>query len=227
MSFIEKLHALQQHNHSRLGLRLDILASKMPLPFARTDDPMLPFAQALINATRDLVCAYVIDPAHYFAEGAPGAIALERITRYVPDDIPIVLDTRYGLLGDSAPHYARAAFEAFHADAITFGVKPDPQTLAVFLRYSDKGLFLPEIVGDFEQLGWLVESDRPVNIPADDRPRLIRHAAYQTHGNAIITASSIVESDSHLIYASRRDDFSEAVREATRTLRDQIGYQRG
>lgn len=223
MTFTDKLHAVQQHNSSRLGLRLDILANKLPLPFARTDDPMLPFAQALIDATRDLVCAYVIDPAYYLSEGAPGMIALERITRYVPDAVPIILDTRYGSLGDSAPHYARAAFEAFRADAVTFSVRPDPQTLTAFLKYSDKGLFLPEISGDFAQAGLIVDAQRPVNAPTDNRPRLIRHAAYQTYGNAIVTADSIVESDPALIYASRRDDFAEAVREATRTLHDRIG----
>ena len=223
MTFTTKLQTLQQLNHSRLGLRLDILASKMPLPFARTDDPMLPFAQALIDATRDLVCAYVIDPAFYLTEGAPGVIAMERITRYVPDAIPIVLDTRYGPLGDSAPHYARAAFEAFHADAVTFSSLPDPQTLSAFLKYSEKGLFWPEISGDFDQTGLIVDAQRPVNSPTDDRLRLIRYAAYQTHDNSIVTTHSIVESDSALIYASRRDDFAEAVREATRALRDRIG----
>ncbi|MFN8596671.1 MAG: hypothetical protein U0559_10885 [Anaerolineae bacterium] len=223
MTFTSKLHDVQWRNSSRLGLRLDILANKMPLPFARTDDPMLPFAQALIDATRDLVCAYVIDPGFYLSEGAPGVIALERITRYVPEAIPIVLDTRYGSLSDSAPHYARAAFEAFRADAVTFSTLPDSQTLATFLKYSNKALFLPEIYNDFAQAGLIVEAQRPVNVPTDDRPYLIRHAAYQAHGNSIVIANSIVESDPALIYTSRRDDFAEAAREATRALRDQIG----
>ena len=85
----------------------------------------------------------MIDPAYYFSEGAPGLIALERITRYVPDDIPIVLDTRFGPLGDSAVHAARGAFEAFRADAVTFSVPPDPRTLDTFLNYSDRLLFVP------------------------------------------------------------------------------------
>src|SRR5512140_686986 len=106
MNFAQKLQTLQQRNHSRLGLRLDILAHAVPLPFAPIDDPMLPFAQAVIDATRDLVAAYVLDPAYYWNEGAPGMIALERITRYVLDDIPMVLDTRYGPLGGSAVHAA-------------------------------------------------------------------------------------------------------------------------
>jgi orotidine-5'-phosphate decarboxylase len=195
----------------------------MPLPFARTDDPMLPFAQALIDATRDLVCAYVLDPAYFLNEGAPGLIALERIAYYVPNDIPIVLDARYGLLGDSAPLYARAAFDAFRAEAVTFSVPPDPQTLSAFLKYSDKMLFLPESNGDLAQAGLIIDAQRPVNTPTDDRPRLIRHAAYRAHGHSIVTARSIVESNSALIYASRRDDFADVVREATRMLRDKIG----
>jgi hypothetical protein len=213
MDYLTKLEACVQQNHSQLGLRLDILALKMPLPFARTDDPMLPFAQALIDATHDLVAAYVIDPAYYFSEGAPGMIALERITRYVPDDVPIVLDTRYGPLGDSAAHAARGAFEAFRADAMTFSVPPDPRTLDAFLSYPGKLLFVPGVIVTADGLGQLIETVDDFRSATTDVPCFIRRAA-RPDKSVALSGSIVIESDSRLIYASRHDDFAQAVRSA-------------
>ncbi len=213
MDYSAKLAACQLRNHSHLGLRLDILAARMPLPFARTDDAMLPFAQALIDATRDLVAAYVIDPAYYFSEGAPGLIALERITRYVPDEVPIVLDTRFGPLGGSAIHAARGAFEAFRADAVTFSVPPEPRTLDAFLNYPGKLLFVPGVIVTADGLGLLIETGDDLPLTATDVPCFIRHAAYQSKAVELI-GSVVIESDSRLIYASRHDDFAETVRAA-------------
>ena len=65
--------------------------TKMPLPIQRYDDPFLPFGKAIIDATRDLVCAYVFDLAAYLALGAAGAVALERTIAYVGDDDVTVL----------------------------------------------------------------------------------------------------------------------------------------
>ena len=213
MDYLTKLHTCQQANHSHLGLRLDILALKMPLPFARTDDPMLPFAQALIDATHDLVAAYVIDPAYYFSEGAPGMIALERITRYVPDHIPIVLDTRYGPLGESAIHAARGAFEAHRADAVTFSVSPDARTLDAFLNYPGKLLFMPDVIAATERIGALIETPRNSHSFLADGPCFIRQSAQPDRAVAL-NGLTVIESASNLIYASRRDDFVEAVRAA-------------
>jgi len=213
MDYLTKLAACSRQNRSQLGLRLDILALKMPLPFARTDDPMLPFAQAIIDATRDLVAAYVIDPAYYFSEGAPGMIALERITRYVPDDIPIVLDTRFGPLGDSAVHAARGAFEAFRADAVTFSVPPDAHTLDAFLNYAGKLLFVPGVIVTTDGLGQLIETSDDPRSAANDVPRFIRQIVRHDKSVAL-TGPVVIESDSSLIYTSRRDDFVEAVRAA-------------
>ena len=223
MNFADKLHALEQRTHSRLGLRLDILAAKMPLPFARIDDPMLPFAQAIIDATRDLVAAYVIDPAYYFSEGAPGMIALERITRYVPEDIPIVLDTRYGPLGDSAIHAARGVFEAFRADAITFSVPPDARTLDAFLNYPGKVLFIPGIIATSDQIGAVDRNRRGVSdVTQPDAISLIREKAYRVGDKSTLPDLCIVESTSDLIYASRRDDFATVVREAVQKQNSEL-----
>lgn len=110
---------------------------------ARIDDPMFPFARSIIDATKDLVCAYSIDLAYYLSEAAAGMIALERITRYIPDNVPIIFDAKFGELGDSADRSAHGAFEAFQADAVTFGSMPSQTTIEAFLKFEGKTIFLP------------------------------------------------------------------------------------
>src|SRR5512135_1383593 len=143
MIFSQKLQAIQLQNRSAVGLPLNVRMDKLPLPMARLDDPMFPFARSIIDATQDLVCAYLIDPAYYLSEAAAGMIALERVTRYIPDYIPIIFDAKFGELGISADRYAVAAFEAFHADAVTFGSVPSQATIVAFLKLEGKTIFLP------------------------------------------------------------------------------------
>src|SRR5262245_5803355 len=76
--FAEKLADIQQTRQTDLALCLSPKVSKMPLPMQRYDDPFLPFSRAIINATRDLVCAYIFDMAAYLTVAAAGAVALER-----------------------------------------------------------------------------------------------------------------------------------------------------
>jgi orotidine-5'-phosphate decarboxylase len=142
MKFAEKLAAAQQRNNSWLCVGLDIVIAKMPLPMQNIDDPMLPFARAIIDVTRDLVCAFKPNLGFFVAEGAPGVIALERIVRYIPPDIPIILDAKFGDIGSTAEQYARGAFEAFNADAVTLSPYVGADAIKPFLVYPDRGVFV-------------------------------------------------------------------------------------
>ena len=85
-SFSVRLRAAQAARDSDLALMLSPRLAQMPLPMQRYDDPFLPFGKAIIDATRDLVCAYVFDLAAYLALGAAGAVALERTIAYAGTD---------------------------------------------------------------------------------------------------------------------------------------------
>jgi orotidine-5'-phosphate decarboxylase len=136
--FIEKLTRAQTRNNSWLCVGLDVTLAKLPLPMRVVDDPVFPFAREIIDATRDLVCAYKPNLGFFLAEGAAGLIALERITRYIPDDIPIILDGKFADIGSTAEQYARGAFEAFHADAATVNPYVGEDAIAPFLKYPDR-----------------------------------------------------------------------------------------
>ena len=136
--FVRKLAQAQARNNSWVCVGLDIALSKMPLPMLKIDDPVFPFARDIIDATKDLVCAYKPNLGFFLAEGAPGVIALERIMRYIPDDVPIILDGKFADIGSTAEQYARAAFTAFGADAVTVNPYVGEDAIAPFLRYEDR-----------------------------------------------------------------------------------------
>jgi orotidine-5'-phosphate decarboxylase len=141
-TFIDKLRAAQERNHSYLCIGLDIVVANSPLPIQSHDEPMLPFARAIIEATQDLVCAYKPNLGFYLAEGAAGIVALERIVRLIPPDIPIILDGKFGDIGNTAEAYARGAFEQFKADAVTLSPYIGSDSIRPFLKYEDRGVFI-------------------------------------------------------------------------------------
>lgn len=140
--FIEKLAQAQRKNRSYLCIGLDIVVAHTPLPIQPYDEPILPFARAIIEATSDLVCAYKPNLGFYLAEGAAGMVALERIARLIPDDIPIILDGKFGDVGHTAEAYARGAFEQFRADAVTLSPYIGSDSVRPFLKYADRGVFV-------------------------------------------------------------------------------------
>lgn len=155
--FIDKLRAAQQRNRSYLCVGLDIVPALSPLSMQPHDEPMLPFARAIIEATQDLVCAYKPNLGFYFAEGAAGIVALERIVRLIPDDIPIILDAKFGDIGNTAEAYARGTFAQFKADAVTLAPYMGSDSVKPFLKDSSKGAFVlartsNENAGEFQNL---------------------------------------------------------------------------
>jgi len=87
----------------------------LPLPMQRYDDPFLPYAKAVIKATRERVALYVLDVPAYLALGGAGAVALERTIDFLSDEVACVL---HGPFGD-ARFTALLDKLAFGGDGIT------------------------------------------------------------------------------------------------------------
>jgi orotidine-5'-phosphate decarboxylase len=119
MSYREKLRAAQERNQSWLCLGLDPDPARLPLPSLKWDEPVLPFNQAIIDATADLVCAYKPNLGFYLQWGAAGMIALERTIAYIPDGLPIIVDCKTGDIGHTQAAWAAGLFDAWNVDAVT------------------------------------------------------------------------------------------------------------
>jgi orotidine-5'-phosphate decarboxylase len=112
---------------------------------AQIEGALVTFNEAIIDATADLVCAFKPNSAFYEAYGPPGLRALARTIAYIHaryPEVPVILDAKRGDIGSTSRAYARAAFDAFGADAVTLHPYLGHEALAPFLERADRLSFI-------------------------------------------------------------------------------------
>jgi len=100
------------------------------------------FCKHLIDRTAEQACAFKANSAFFEAFGADGIEALKDVIDYVPDDIPVILDAKRGDIASTAEAYARAAFEALGAAAVTVNPYMGYDAVYPFLTTPGKGVFV-------------------------------------------------------------------------------------
>jgi orotidine-5'-phosphate decarboxylase len=141
--FIEQLQRAWDSNDSLVCVGLDPEIERFPAQFAEQPSPIFQFNKAIIDATADLVCAYKPQFAHYAAYEAEDQLerTIDYIHRTYPD-IPVILDSKRGDVGNTAERYAIEAFERYHADAVTVSPYLGGDSLEPFLKYEEKGVIV-------------------------------------------------------------------------------------
>ncbi len=142
MSFSEKLKAAQERANSWLCVGLDPDYARFPHGLSGHPKAVFEFNRAIIEATRDLVCAYKPNLSFYLAQGSAGVDALAETIAVIPREIPIVLDGKFGDIDSSARGYARFAFEIMNVDAVTVNPYLGSDALAPFMEYADRAIFV-------------------------------------------------------------------------------------
>jgi orotidine-5'-phosphate decarboxylase len=141
-SFIDKLRDAQSRSGSWLCVGLDPVMDRLPKVVQRARSPLLSFAQAIVEATSDLVSAFKPNLAFWLAEGPEGLRALQELIPLVPDDVPVILDAKWNDVGHTAAAYARTAFGVIGADAVTVNPYLGVDTLRPFLADEERAVFL-------------------------------------------------------------------------------------
>ena len=150
---------------------LDSELGKIPESARRqtTGRTILNFNEAIIDATKDAVCAYKPNVAFYEAYGEGGLRALgetiDYIQKYAPD-VPVILDAKFADIGNTNASYAEFAFEYLGADAVTVNPYLGGETLQPFLDRKDKGIF---VLCRTSNLGADEFQDRDVMLTDDDQ----------------------------------------------------------
>jgi len=143
MKFKDKFLNISNKNNSLLCVGLDIDEEKMPkFLFKSSRQPFLDFNKSIINATKDIVCAYKLNMAFYEVLGKKGIDLLEKTMKHIPKDIVIILDGKRNDIGNSARKYAQSLFDNFKADAVTINPYLGLDSIAPFLAYKDKCSFI-------------------------------------------------------------------------------------
>ncbi len=136
MNFIKKLRTASDNNHSYLCIGLDPNPELMPI------NDIFSFNKDIIDATSDLVCAYKPNLAFYEALGIDGLRALDKTLAHISKEVPVIGDAKRGDIGSTSQAYAKALFETFGFDATTVNPYMGYDSIAPFIDYADKGVFI-------------------------------------------------------------------------------------
>jgi orotidine-5'-phosphate decarboxylase len=143
MKFTDMLHAVAERQQSMLCVGLDPEPSKFPAQWKGDPGRIFDFCAAVVDATKDLVCAFKPQIAYFAAHRAEDQLErlMAHIKRNAPD-VPVILDAKRGDIGSTAEQYAREAFVRYQADAVTLSPFMGFDSIEPYLSYADKGLIL-------------------------------------------------------------------------------------
>jgi orotidine-5'-phosphate decarboxylase len=142
MSALKDLQKIQAENKSIICLGLDLDPRRMPGEYAKTVKGMFEFAVHIIEATKDLVCAYKPNLAFYESLGAEGLSLLRLLIGRIPESVPVIADCKRGDIGNTAAHYADAMFKHLKASWVTLNPYMGYDSLRPFIEHKDKGVFI-------------------------------------------------------------------------------------
>lgn len=142
--FVQKLLAASERHRSLLCVGLDPEQDRMPAEYRKMDgaEAARAFSIAAIDATRDLAQAFKPNAAYFEQHGPDGVAALRDVIRHAREHAPVVLDAKRGDIGSTSRAYAKAAFDALGADAVTVSPYMGEDSLDPFLERRDKGVFV-------------------------------------------------------------------------------------
>jgi orotidine-5'-phosphate decarboxylase len=143
MDWREKLVSVTAENRSLLCVGLDSDMGKLPkFLIEQSKNPLFDFNKEIIDATKDLVCAYKLNMAFYEVAGGQGIQALEKTIQYIPRNILVILDGKRNDIGNTAQKYAQSLFETWKADAVTLNPYLGKDGVRPFLDYQEKCSFI-------------------------------------------------------------------------------------
>lgn len=129
-----------------LCVGLDPDVAKIPAHITGTpQERIVAFNRAIIDATKDIVCAFKPNSAFYEAYGQDGWLALQETCDYIhaaAPEVPIILDAKRGDIGNTNEGYAAMAFDILRVDAITVQPYMGGESLAPFFARKDKGVIV-------------------------------------------------------------------------------------
>ena len=188
--FVKRLGNAASANRSLVCVGLDIDPALMPVSDVRK------FNRAIVDATKDLVCAYKPNIAFYEALGLEGLEALRDTVAYirkVAPNVVLLCDAKRGDIDSTSAKYAEAMFDYWNFDAVTVNGYLGGESLLPFFNYANKGVFVlcrTSNPGAYEFQDITISSD--ASEPAvDDKGRkmplyewmAIRSSEWNTNGN--------------------------------------------
>lgn len=142
MDFYQHLLNAQHKNNSLLCVGLDTDPDKLPLHLRSSGDAVLEFNRRLIDATKDIVCAYKINLAFYEGAGERAWHILHQTLASIPEELVTIGDAKRGDIGNSSEMYARTLMEDYRFTASTVSPYMGEDSVRPFIKNSAQGAFI-------------------------------------------------------------------------------------
>lgn len=178
MNFVDQLRAAERAHQSMLCVGLDPEPAQFPMRWRGRSDRIFEFCAAIVDATADVAMAFKPQIAYFAAHRAEDQ--LERLVahiRHKAPAVPVILDAKRGDIGRTAQQYAKEAFDRFDADAVTLSPYMGWDSVAPYLEYDHKGVFL--LCRTSNPGGDDLQNQR-LAVPGE--PRLFEHVAALAQG---------------------------------------------
>jgi orotidine-5'-phosphate decarboxylase len=142
MTFLEKLRHIQRKNNSLLCIGLDTEVSRVPESLYAYGDPQYEFNRRIIDATKDLVCAYKLNIAFYESVGEHGWYTVHQTLARIPEEIVTIGDGKRGDIAHSAQRQAYLLCEDWEFSATTLNPYMGKDSIEPFIRRRDQCAFI-------------------------------------------------------------------------------------
>jgi orotidine-5'-phosphate decarboxylase len=127
-----------KNKKSFLCVGLDTDMEKLPGSLPRSQEGLLQFNRAIIDATAQYAVAFKINTAFYECLGSTGWDIMQETLKMIPPDIFTIADAKRGDIGNTSGMYARAFFENMSFDSVTVNPYMGRDSVSPFLEYPGK-----------------------------------------------------------------------------------------
>lgn len=142
MNFTQRLCRIQRKNRSLLCIGLDTDINRIPEFLFAYGDPVYEFNRRIIDATKDLVCAYKINLAFYESTGEHGWYTIHQTLARIPEEIVTIGDAKRGDIGNSSELYAKLIVDDYEFAACTVNPYMGEDSVRPFMKNSRQGAFV-------------------------------------------------------------------------------------
>jgi orotidine-5'-phosphate decarboxylase len=142
MAFLERIEKLIKERKSYLCVGLDPDLDKFPSLIPKTIDGVYRFLAEIIEATADIAVVYKPNLAFFGSLGLGGLTILGKVIQLAGQETPVILDGKFGDIGNTARKYATMAFDTFGAEAVTLNPYLGSDSILPFLEHKDTYSFI-------------------------------------------------------------------------------------
>ncbi len=142
MNFIQKLRHIQRKNKSLLCIGLDTEIGKVPEFLYEWGDPQYEFNRRIIDATKDLVCAYKLNISFYESVGEHGWYTVHQTLARIPEEIVTIGDGKRGDIANSAERQAHLLCNDWEFSGTTVNPYMGKDAIEPFMKRRDQCAFV-------------------------------------------------------------------------------------